>query len=222
VTVSRSGDRSHTQTYLLPAPIQDVWRAFTDPGERTTWFGFPIDAVASASEIDPPRYLRQAVDHPGLPGPTETAVTFESVEGGTRVVHVHDGFGDGPVWAGALQAAVWGVDEMMADLALYLRTGVGSPRHVVFSCFDLLKGTREIDAGLEVFEVMDGTIAAQVGLEPGDIVIGCDGAGVFGFREVMYLTRSHKPGDTVELTWLRGATVMRGRGELTGLMPLRV
>ena len=93
--------RAHTESYVMPASIETTWRAFTDPAERQVWFGFPLDQLAGALDVDPPRLLRVAVDHPGLPGPTETTVTFEAVDGGTSICHTLGGYGDGPVWEGA-------------------------------------------------------------------------------------------------------------------------
>jgi membrane-associated protease RseP (regulator of RpoE activity) len=218
---SVSGDRSHTKAYLVGAPIEVTWRAFTDPHERKTWFGFPFDQLENALELDPPNFFRVGIDHPGLPGPTETSVMFEAVDGGTRITHTHSGFGEGLEWENALQSSSYGVDEMMGDLALYLRTGVGYPRHVVFRCFDLLKGTREVPGGLEVFEVREGTLAAEVGLRPGDTVVGLAGAGVYGFRDLLFALREHAPGDVIEVTWVRGNEIMTGHGPLTGTMPVR-
>lgn len=133
----------------------------------------------------------------------------------------HSAFGDGLVWQNALQTSSEGVDEMMSDLALYLRTGVGFPRHVVFHCFDLFKGTREAPGGLEVFEATPGTLAAEIGLQPGDTIVGLGGAGVFGFREVQFFARTHTPGDVVEVKWVRGNRVLTAQGKMTGTMPLR-
>jgi uncharacterized protein YndB with AHSA1/START domain len=218
---SVSGDHSHTASYLLPAPIEATWRAFTDPTERERWFGFPLDQLSGALDADPPTYLRTVMDHPGLPGPTVTTVTFEPFDSDTRITHTLGGYGNGPVWENALQTSAYGVDEMMGDLAVYLRTGVGHPRHVVFRCFDLLKGTRQVAGGLEVFEATPGTIAAQVALEPGDIVVGLAGAAVYGFRDLLFGLREHAPGDVVEVTWVRGGRLHSARGALSGTMPVR-
>ncbi len=218
---SRSGECSYTKSYFVAARVETTWHAFTDPGERGVWFGFPMDALENALEVDAPKFFRVGIDHPGLPGPTETSVTFEAVDGGTRITHTLAGFGDGPVWENALQTAAYGVDEMMGDLALYLRTGVGFPRHVVFRCFDMLKGTREVAGGLELFEVYEGTFPSEVGLQPGDTVVGLGGAAVYGFRDVLFALREHAPGDVIDVTWVRGNELLTGRGALTGTMPLR-
>src|SRR6516165_5532433 len=43
-----SGERSHTRTYRLPAPIDTCWHAFTDPAARQRWFGIPLDQLDGA------------------------------------------------------------------------------------------------------------------------------------------------------------------------------
>ena len=217
-----SGERSHTRTYRLPAPIDTCWHAFTDPAARQRWFGIPLDQLDGALEVDAPTLLRVAVDHPGLPGPTETTVHFGPSGDDTDVTHTLGGYGEGPIWENALQTSAYGVDEMMGDLALFLRTGVGVPRHVVFRCFDLLKGTRETPGGLEVFDVAPGTLPAEAGLLPGDVVVAFAGAAVYGFRDLLFGLREHAPGDVVELTWVRDGQRCTGSGALTGTMPLGV
>jgi uncharacterized protein YndB with AHSA1/START domain len=217
-----SGNCSHTESYVMPAGIEATWKAFTDPAARQAWFGFALDQLTGALEADPPRLLRVAIDHPGLPGPTETTVTFEALDdGSTRIRHTLGGYGEGPMWENALQSSAYGIDEMMGDLALYLRTGAGFPRHIRFRCFDLLKGTRQVPGGLEVFEAPPGTLPAEVGMQPGDLVVALAGAGVYGFRDVLFATRSHAPGDEIEVSWVRDGEILSGRGHLTGTMPVR-
>jgi hypothetical protein len=211
----------HSKSYLMPASVEVTWRAYTNPDERKIWFGYPMNPLENALEVRSPNFLRFGADHPGLPGPTEVSVTFEALNGETQITQTHFGFGDGLVWENALHTSSEGVDEMMSDLALYLRTGVGVPRHVVFHCFDLLKGTREAPGGLEIFEATPGTLAAEIGLQPGDTIVGLGGAGVFGFREVQFFARTHAPGDVVEVKWVRGNQVLTAQGKMTGTMPLR-
>jgi hypothetical protein len=216
-----AGSHALTKTYVMPASVEATWRAFTDPRERQIWFGFPLDPLADAIEVNAPTYMRVAVNHPGLPGPTATTVAFEPDGSGARVTHTLGGYGDGPVWENALQTSAKGVDEMMSDLALYLHTGVGFPRHVKFGCFDFYKGTREVPGGLEIFEAQPGTLAAEVGLQPGDIVVALGGAGVFSFYDVNFASNTYAPGDIVEVTWVRGGELHTERGHMTGVMPRR-
>lgn len=213
---------SHTQSYVMPAPVDRVWRAWTDPAERKVWFGVASEPLKGALEVKPMRLIKVALDHPGLPGPTQQTVTFEAVPGGARVTHTDAGYGDTPVWRNSYQSSIDGIDEMMSDLALYLRTGVGFPRHTGRAFpgraphpNDLRFGTRNIDGGLEIMEVSEGSLAAQVGLQPGDTVVAIGDAGVYTLRDLRMANLMHAPGDAIEVTWVRAGKLMKGTGRMT-------
>jgi uncharacterized protein YndB with AHSA1/START domain len=208
-------------TNVMPAPVDRTWRAFTDPQERKIWWGHPTDPLDGALEVRPQALIRGRVDHPGLPGAMTTATTFKAVSGGTLVTQVQSGFGEGPQWESAMQSVAHGMGEMMGDMALYLKTGVGFPRHVVFSCFDFLQGTLEVPGGLEVYEIPEGSLPDQLGMQPGDIVVGLAGAGVYGLAQIHFATRSHAPGDEVEVKWVREGKLMSGTGRMTKIVAMR-
>jgi membrane-associated protease RseP (regulator of RpoE activity) len=212
---------SHTKSYLMPAPIDVVWRAWTDPAERKVWFGVAQEPLKGALEVRAPHYIKVGTDHPGLPGPTQQTATFETAPGGTIVTHTDTGYGTTPVWRNSFQSSIDGIDEMMTDLALYLRTGVGFPRHTGRAFpnraphpNDLRFGTRNIDGGLEIMEVSEGSLAAQVGLQPGDTVVAIGDAGVFSMRDLRMANLMHAPGDMIEVTWVRGKQIMKGSGRM--------
>jgi hypothetical protein len=219
--VSTPSDLMEHRTYLMPAPLEATWKAYTDPAARRIWWGFPTDELKTAAEVRPLELIKTVVNHPGLPGVIEMTVRFKAVAGGTQISHSHAGFGDSPVWQNAWQTTVHGLHEMMSDLALYLRTGAGFPRHVRFSCFDLMKGTREVAGGLEVFDPQPGTLAEEIGLRPGDTIVSLAGAGVFGFCDVHFATRSHAAGDLVEVKWVRDGKLMSAKGHMTSTVARR-
>jgi uncharacterized protein YndB with AHSA1/START domain len=207
--------------HVMPASVEKTWHAFTNLDARKIWWGFPNDPLQGALEVRPQRLIRSRIDHPGLPGPVESTVLFETAGNGCRVTHGYSGLGTTAEWQNASQTMAHGVHEMMADLALYLRTGAGFPRHVKFRSFDFLKGTREVPGGLEVFEPAKGTLAEQLGLRAGDTIVGFAGAGVFTFCDVHFAGRAFPPGSEVEVHWVRGNQLMSGKGRMTGTMPVR-
>lgn len=211
----------HRYTNLMPAPLDATWRAWTDPAARVVWWGYATDALKDAAEAVPMKSIRTVVNHPGLPGITTQVVTFEAAPGGTLVTNAFTGFGDGAVWESALQSTAHGVHEMMGDLALYLRTGAGFPRHVRLRARDLLRGTREVAGGVEVYEVTKDTLAAEIGLRPGDIVVSMAGAGVYNFAGVHFACRAFGPGDPMEVKWVRDGRLMTATGKLTSTATLR-
>lgn len=205
----------HEQAYFIPASLEATWRAFVTPAERTIWWGYPTDVIKSAAEVRPLRFIRTVTDHPGLPGITQTRQSFSAVPGGTRIVYGVSGFGSGPIWENALQSTLNGVNELISDMTLFLRTRAGFPRHVRFRSFDLLRGTRDAPGGLEVFTVAPGTLLAEVGLQPGDTIVSVSHIPIFGIVSAHAVARAFKPGDTVEVTWVRGDKLMSATGHAT-------
>lgn len=205
----------HEQTYVVPATLEATWRAFTDPKERQVWWGYPTDALKDAAEVKPLQFLRSVINHPGLPGITQNRQTFSAVAGGTRIVHGLSGFGDGPVWQNALDNAMNGVDEMIADMALFLRTGAGFPRHVHLRAYDFVQGTCNVPGGLGVLTVMPGTLPAEVGLQSGDTIVSIGSMAVFDVASAHAACRAFAAGDTVEVKWVRGKQVMTATGKMT-------
>jgi hypothetical protein len=218
---SKESGQLHKQSYIMAATLEATWHAYTTPEVRKIWWGYANDPLKDAKEVRPQSLIRSVLDHPGLPGIIETTETFETVPGGTRVTHSRTGFGEGLVWQNALETSSHGIDEMMGDFALYLRTGTGFPRHVIFRCSDLLKGTRQVAGGIEIFDVPTGSLAAQLGLKAGDTVVALGGAGIFAFGDVHFAVRTHKPGDEVEVVWVRDGHVLTGKGQMTWVNPLR-
>jgi len=58
-------------------------------------------------------------------------------------------------------------------------------------------------SGVVIQQVLPGSAAAQVGLQPGDLIVGVDGAGVNGPAEVVQRIGHHGAGDRVALVILR-------------------
>ncbi|MPY94307.1 MAG: PDZ domain-containing protein [Acidimicrobiia bacterium] len=59
-------------------------------------------------------------------------------------------------------------------------------------------------SGALVTQVMDGSPAAQVGLQEGDVIVAVDGQAVRSYEELISGIRSRQPGETLELAVLRG------------------
>ena len=61
----------------------------------------------------------------------------------------------------------------------------------------------DAEAGAFVVEVVEGSAAAEAGLEPGDVIISIDGTEVKSKDDVGSAVRGHKPGDEITVTYLR-------------------
>jgi hypothetical protein len=184
------------------------------------------ERASKVVEYEPPHRLRTVTTMTGRegfgvkPGTREMTIVLEAADSGTRVVITNSGFGDGAEWDADLEAVTHGLGETVADLQLYLQTGVAFPRHHRGVHVDLGFSAKKIPAGVEVEAVQAGSFADKLGLEPGDVVVELDGAGVFGFAELQYFTKTHTPGDKAEAGWIRSGQLTRGSAELGARLPV--
>ena len=218
--VPADGVLLHKATYFMPASIEETWSALNDPAKRKIWFGFG-DTSKAAPPAGPPYHQRSVVDHPGLPGPTETIVIVAPAEGGTNVTQIMTGLGGKEVWLNSVDPG-GGIAEMMGDLALYLKTGAGFPRHTHVALpakhphpNDYLAGTRNFPGGVQILDVPAGTLGAEAGMQAGDVMVALNDVGIYSLRDLDVARLSLAPGDTVEVAWIRGDKVMRGSGRMT-------
>ncbi len=61
-----------------------------------------------------------------------------------------------------------------------------------------------VDAGAFVQEVTLGSAAASAGLQPGDVIVGIDSEPVESSQDVGAVVRQRKPGDEIEISYMRG------------------
>ncbi|NLT31142.1 MAG: PDZ domain-containing protein [Propionibacterium sp.] len=62
------------------------------------------------------------------------------------------------------------------------------------------------ESGVELIEITAGGPAATAGLRAGDTVIAVDGRAVYGSTEMIVQIRTHRPGDTISLDYVRGGS----------------
>jgi uncharacterized protein YndB with AHSA1/START domain len=221
------------KVFELRVPIARVWQAFStaadleawltgtveqcdvQPGGRVAWqpdvFG---QLVWDIVEVEPERKLVYRESPTFLPVSTEVSVTLAETKSGTRVRVTQAGFGEGEDWQDELDNVGLGWAQTLAALELYLLTGVRFDRFFTFKS-DLGAGLHEELAGPRVTTVTPEGYAAQVGLERGDIILQLGNAPIFSRSDVWVFTREHEPGEDVEVTFVRGSKVCRGRGLLS-------
>jgi uncharacterized protein YndB with AHSA1/START domain len=225
------------RTFEVPVPVERAWSAMTDPAELSRWY-FPFQADADGKAVrteiqggerestivgaEPLRFFHTRTQLSGRegfavsPGTRDMHVSFEPTETGTRVTVVHSGWPDTAEGERDRRATEHGSGETISDLILYLRTGVPFPRHHRGERCDLGIAALDVPGGLEVCEVEPGSFADRLGLEPGDLLVELDGAGVFGFAEVCFFMKLRAAGDKAEARWLRDGKAMHAVAELGG------
>ncbi|MFF0579296.1 SRPBCC domain-containing protein [Streptosporangium saharense] len=223
------------KTMLIKAPVERVWRSFTDPAELAVWYvpGVKVFEARPGGrvEFDIPHtigtvvgevlaaerpYLLSWREGPGLlPGPTEIAIRLTEADGGTRLNYEQTGFGGGPEWADEIQAHDIGWGQCLADLALVSETGVRARRTSrARSQFGVV--SLDTAAGLRVLGVKPGSCADRAGLRPDDLLVRLNGGAVFSRRELWFFSSEHVPGDPVTADWIRDGVTMSGASTLDG------
>ncbi len=208
----------YERTFVVAVPVERAFRAFADPQEREAWMGTsPLDSferVAVEVGAVAPDRISWSQRQDGLEGSYETIVTFEQVSSGTRITIVRSGFGDSEDWRHYASNTARGWDEMIADLVLYLETGVRGSRH--FPLGSGLGATLlESSAGVGITHVVPGGFAAEAGMQAGDLLLRLNGAGVVSLSDLAFAGREHAPGEKIEAEYVRGGRVLRGRAPLS-------
>jgi uncharacterized protein YndB with AHSA1/START domain len=222
--------KSFEKTFVVAVPVERAWQAMTDPAELNQWY-FPVRVGDDGSleteilgqerptevvDFEPGKMFRTRTAMTGReawgvsPGTREMTVVFEALESGTRITITNAGFGEHDDLSGVMR----GQEETIADLVLYLETGVAFPRHHHGEKSWIGFSGRERRCGLEVMSVQPGTFAEGLGLRTGDILVELGGASVFSFAEVQFFTKEHAPGEEVSAAWVRNGQLMRGMAKL--------
>jgi S1-C subfamily serine protease len=142
-------------------------------------------------------------------------VTFEATDTGTRVSITHAGFGSADAWDEWLDGTSLGWDQAIADLYLYVETGVPARRFATRMHPPGMTMT-ERPAGLEVRTVTPGQLADRAGLQPGDLILRVADTPVFTIRELWVLMREHSQGEALTVDYVRDREQGHGVGVLTG------
>jgi uncharacterized protein YndB with AHSA1/START domain len=216
----------------LPVPLDRAWRAFTEPAELTCWFapvvreldlrpgGRFTTAISGIGEfggvidaVEPQKLFSWTEEPRYLPAPTMFRVVFAGAESGTAVTVTQSGFGTGPGWDGLRDMHAQALADNLANLQLYLLTGVPMARELSWrSDFGAL--IKDTPAAPVIFAVAPGSFAEQAGLREGDVVVGLAGAPVFRLSDIWFAVREHEHGAALEVRYVRNRAVLAGHGFL--------
>ena len=210
----------YERTFVVRVPVARAWRAFADPQERQAW----LDNNPYADDFEPGdvnlgpaerhRRMSWSQSPAGLEGWYETVVTFEEASSGTRITIVRSGFGDSEDWLHYAANTARGWDEIIADLILYLETGVRGARHFSFRA-GLGATMLQSPGGVRITHVVPGGFAAEAGMQSGDVLLRLNGASVVHLTDVAFAGRERAPGEVAEAEFVRGGEVLRGRAALS-------
>ena len=201
-------DRFET-TFTISAPPDVAWRRLDDRDDDGHWRLPAFEGLGDGLEVVPGERLHVRKLTEPCAG-SEITVVLEHEASGTKITVTQSGF---PAWfASAADAFAIGWRHIVADFALYLDRGVRGRRHArpwaMLGC-----SMHETVPGLEVDEVMPGSLAARIGVRPGDIVLTVGGAPIVTRAELETMMRI--AGDTeVEVEWVHGDEKLAAAGTL--------
>jgi hypothetical protein len=207
------------KSFSLAYPLAQVWEAYfrhgglDGPPPLGASFSLP-DAAGTVVEVT-------AVEPAGRYEWTETAgeaacemaVVFEADGTGTRLTVTRYGFGEGAEFDVYRTSHELGWTEHIADLALFLHTGVSKQRHLEDRCATGVVFASG-GAGMEVVRVADDSLGADAGLRPGDVLLHVDGAAVYSRSDLWLLTRLYEPGREVTLGFTRDGDAHTASGHM--------
>jgi uncharacterized protein YndB with AHSA1/START domain len=229
--------RAIEKRFVVAVPPERAWQAFTDPeelrrwqapvyemdprpGGKLRWEIPPWPAVdGEVVEVDEPRLLRTTEDAGMLDATTEITVTFEAVDGGTRITITHAGFGDGPEWGDSFASHSLGWSDSIADLVLYLMQGGVARRFFTPWRTTLGLQVEEVPGGVRVIAVAPGGYAEEAGFEPGDIVVRIGGVPIFERSDLWCVQYAHPAGTPLAAEFARGSDLLQGEGLLRANVP---
>ena len=201
-------------TFRLQVDRTTAWRrltgddAGTEPGAHLWLPGF--DAQATVTDVEPLRRLRATKDDEPCAG-TDIVVTLEDDETGTRITVVQSRFGD---WMPAMREMMAiGWRFIVADLRLFLATGVDARRHLR-PWGDLGADASAADGGVRVEGVRVGGLADRLGMVDGDLLVTLAGAPVASCDDLVTVLRVLDAGAAADV----GAEWVRA-GELVAATP---
>lgn len=218
----------YEREFMVSVPVARAWEAFTEPSGREAWMvpagRDPLTGIAPMDGFEqgrlalgpalPHRRLSWSQSPAGLGGWYETVVCFKEAPSGTQITIVRSGFGDSEDWGHYASNTARGWDEQIADLVLYLETGVRGSRHWAFRS-SLGATMLETGAGVRITHVVPGGFAAAVGMQAGDVLLRLNGASVVHLTDVMFAGREHAPGEEMEAEYVHGRDVLRGCAPLS-------
>jgi hypothetical protein len=196
-------------TFSISVAPDVAWKRLDQRDEEGHWLLPAFEAPGDELDVTPGSKLHVRKVTEPCAG-SEIVIVLEHEGSGTKVTVSQSGF---PAWfVSAADAFAIGWRHIVADLALYLDRGVRGGRHArawpMLGC-----SLRETLPGLEVVEVMPGTLAASVGLEPGDVLLAVGGAPIVVRAELETMMRI-SGGAALEVEWAHGERKLAATGTL--------
>lgn len=228
-----SENRSVTVEKHIAAPPAHVYRAFATsqgvqewmadsaaadarPGGRFySWWNAGFYAAGMFEEAVQDEKVVFTWLSPVDPGPTKVTVSIAPADGGTQLILVHAGLGEGEAWDRSAENYEREWQTSLENLQSVLETGVDKRLYdrpmLGFYIGGLVdKDLKQklgipVDYGMHVSGVLEGMGAQRSGLQADDVIASVEGEEVRTFQSLGPVLARYKGGDVVHAVVYRGA-----------------
>lgn len=216
---------------FIPAPVSQVYRAFTNstamrewmcdfasldakPGGRLyAWWRGDYYTCGEFISLETDKKVIFNWHGRGEPRPTQVIVTFKPVEKGTLVRLTHRGMGTGKVWENtpAIFESEW--QSSLTNLASVLGSGpdlrITQRPMLGISLSDFNPDIAKklgipVENGIRLDNAIEGMGAKAAGLQKDDVLIEMAGKELSDYSSLNIAIQGKKAGETVEVTYYRG------------------
>ena len=212
----------------INAPVEHIWQALTNRDDLCDWLCFDAEiraekdgyaffrwyegdyAFARFEEVIEYEKLVCSWEDQTSTEKTTVGIYLKPTDGGIELTLKHKGFAT----EDAAQSAKETWETRLHELTGIMETG---ERHVITDRVIIGIYPREIDAeelaalnipvdyGVHVNNVVPGYSAANAGIQPGDVIVQVDDTKIDNNNSIFSVTRGKTPGDSVHVTYYRGA-----------------
>jgi uncharacterized protein YndB with AHSA1/START domain len=202
---------------VVNAPLKQVWDALTKPEHLNRWYtknaeidfrvggrgfmnhGWGATSEGVFTEIETmKRFVLQSAD-----GDFTTITSLEKVENGIRVsIEYHASF-IGEMSQATKENMLFGTGQFLENLKSVYETGTDIRSELWKGWIGIAHTTNEGVRGTRVLQVKQGSVAANAGIEPEDIIKEIDREEIVGYESFERALNKKAVSQTVTLTIVR-------------------
>jgi uncharacterized protein YndB with AHSA1/START domain len=208
--------RLFTRASLLRIWLCDAAQADARKGGRVYIYwneGYWVTGEFTA--LDPNRKVAFTWQGKTDPGPSRVTIALKEKDGGTALTLTHSGLGAGKAWANFRAEVEHDWPNALDNLQSVLETGedLRIVRRPMLGITNMSQNDAEtaaklgvpVTTGIRIGGTVDGMGAQAAGLQADDVLIGIGAAKIQRFPHIGQALGKHRAGDTVPVTFYRGA-----------------
>ena len=189
-------EESVMREIVVNAPLEHVWDALTKSEHLNRWYtknaeiefriggrgymehGWGATSEGIFTEIDPmKRFVLQSLD-----GDFTTITSLKEIENGIQVSIEYQASFIGNMDPATKENMLFGTAQFLENLKSVYETGTDNRSKYWKTWIGIAHTTNERNKGTKVLHVKEGSVAADAGIKPDDIIIEMDGNEIEGYE----------------------------------------